>query len=507
MIGRGGFSVKHFFSSIKFHKTVALLAAIGILISSFSGCSSADAKKGMEALSNTYNSLASQIASSLNSSLSSEKKNSLAASAKKITVSSRTAGIISKIADSAVPSGKADVQTVKKLIGALPAASTPKKNIVNSMASAAKYSAVTQRSDYLHLSSLTEKSLYSLIGRSVQQVALQTNSSGYYPIGQVSIAGEVSEAQIRIALMAYMDDNPQVFWLAGVYSYGYRGNGTILQLYSVYSPDQCNAAIQRLDSAVSSVIKSMPSGLSQFSREEYLFNYIVNHCTYDDAAVSDSSRWQAFTSYGALVDGTAVCEGYSRAMQLLAGYAGISCTLIRGSSGGAGHMWNAIQINGAWYHLDVTWCDNSILIYNYYNVSDSVIRQTHSIGQLATSLSDNQINSALTQFNIYLPVCSAMAENYFRVKGIPVSTLNGSGDSTVIHALASKMKNEQKSIAFSISGEYNAMISGMMTSSPYKMSTWLNAAGKLAGKSVNPGKTIYVTDKTDSGLTIQVEYR
>lgn len=491
--------MKHRFHSLKkIRSAAAVLVAAGILASSFTGCSSVAVQKQIQSISDTCNDMASQLASSLNPS--SSAKNSSAASSKAAVRLSKNSSAPS------VPS-KSDVQTVRKIMTALPSASVPKKSITTANASTEKYSSVTQHSSYLHLSSQAEKSLYALIGDSVHQVALQTNSSGYYPIGQITIQGGLSEAQIRIALMAYMDDNPQIFWLAGAFSYGYRGGQTVLQLYSVYSPDQCDAAVQRLNSVVSSVINSMPSGLSQFNREEYFFNYIVNHCTYDNAAVTDSGRWQAFTSYGALVDGSAVCEGYSRAMQLLAGYAGITCTLIRGSSDGVGHMWNAILINGSWYHLDVTWSDNTILIYNYYNVSDSVIRQTHDVGPTASSLSDNEVNSGETQFNIYLPVCSSTAENYFQVKGIPVSTLSSSGDPAVIQAITTELKAGKKSVAFLIGGNYNSMVSGMMTSSPYKMVSWLSSAEKQAGRLLNIGESNYVTDKADSGLTLQVVYR
>jgi hypothetical protein len=251
----------------------------------------------------------------------------------------------------------------------------------------------------------------------------------------------------------------------------------------------------------------MPAGLNPFDREEYLFRYLADHCVSDNAAAGNPGRWQPFTSYGALVGGKAVCEGYSRAMQLLAGCAGILCTLVRGSGDGVGHMWNAVRIGSAWYHLDVTWSDNAILIYNYYNVSDSVIRQTHGIGPTASSLSDHVIDGGAVQFNIFLPSCSSTAENYFRVKGIPVSALNGSGDEAVVKALASELKTGRKSIAFLIHGNYNGTVAGMMTASPYKMASWLRSAEKQAGKPLNIGASSYVTDPADSGLTLQVVYR
>jgi hypothetical protein len=40
-----------------------------------------------------------------------------------------------------------------------------------------------------------------------------------------------------------------------------------------------------------------------------------------------------------------------------------------------------------------------------------------------------------------------------------------------------------------------------------KLTGWLFAAEKLAGKSLDLSNTEYVTDQADNGLTIQVSYR
>ncbi len=63
----------------------------------------------------------------------------------------------------------------------------------------------------------------------------------------------------------------------------------------------------------------------------------------------------------ALVTHEGVCEAYARAMQVILTRLGIPCVLIHGlqTSGDAAemHMWNAVQIGGAWYAVDATWDD------------------------------------------------------------------------------------------------------------------------------------------------------
>ena len=65
------------------------------------------------------------------------------------------------------------------------------------------------------------------------------------------------------------------------------------------------------------------------------------------------------TTY-ALVTHEGVCEGYARSMQMVLNRLGIPCVPIHGlqtSGTPEAHMWNAVQIGGAWYVVDATWDD------------------------------------------------------------------------------------------------------------------------------------------------------
>lgn len=492
----------------RIRSAAAAALAIAVLLS---GCaplqkaekqlSSAAGKQFETASSAASSAVASTVESLLNSSQASSKAASSAASKASSKASSSVPARKTAVP---VPAKKADVRSVQKINTSLPSKTLAKKELTAPAISSQSYAQVQQASAYQNLSG-SEKELYSLIKNSVYQIALQPVAQGYYPIGQIWTSQKLSEAQIRVALTAFMDDNPKVFWLANAYTYGYNGNTTIVQLFSVLSITDAQAAVSQLETTVSSVLQAMPSGLSDFDREEYLFNYIVAHCTYDNAAVTDTSRWQAFTSYGALVGGLAVCEGYAKAMQLLAGYAGLTCTVVHGSSQGVGHMWNAVVIGGKWYNLDVTWSDSTVLVYNYFNIPDSVLKLTHTIGAPASSLTDAQINADDTQYNVFLPSCTSTDENYFRVKGVSVSSQKDAGDSSIIQSLAADMKAGRTSLAFFIEGtSYDSQISAIMST---KMYHWLTAAAGQSGRTLNTGDLNYVTDKSDSGLTMHVSYQ
>lgn len=73
-----------------------------------------------------------------------------------------------------------------------------------------------------------------------------------------------------------------------------------------------------------------------------------------DGTVYDSNR-MVYTSYGAFVERNVVCQGYTLAFKVLMNRAGVPCCYVSSSS--MGHAWNMVQLDGCWYHIDVTWDD------------------------------------------------------------------------------------------------------------------------------------------------------
>jgi LPXTG-motif cell wall-anchored protein len=68
------------------------------------------------------------------------------------------------------------------------------------------------------------------------------------------------------------------------------------------------------------------------------------------------------TSYGCLVRGQAVCEGYAKAMKTVLDRLGIPCLTVQGvvrwsESTPQAHMWNYVCVDDAWFGVDATWDD------------------------------------------------------------------------------------------------------------------------------------------------------
>lgn len=109
--------------------------------------------------------------------------------------------------------------------------------------------------------------------------------------------------------------------------------------------------MELLKAVVKRVADYMPEGLSTYDRYYYLAAVLSEHVTYDDRPSS------CFTAFGALVQGKAVCEGYSMAYLLLCREANLWCSERSGLPDGVGHAWNLIKLDSGIYNVDVTWCD------------------------------------------------------------------------------------------------------------------------------------------------------
>lgn len=84
-----------------------------------------------------------------------------------------------------------------------------------------------------------------------------------------------------------------------------------------------------------------------------IHNYIITNAKYDSDKISGTSTYNSDKATGALFEGYAICSGYTDAMQLFLEKMGVNSYRVASEK----HTWNAVEIDGVWYHLDLTWDD------------------------------------------------------------------------------------------------------------------------------------------------------
>ena len=101
-------------------------------------------------------------------------------------------------------------------------------------------------------------------------------------------------------------------------------------------------------------------------------NYIINNSKYDkDRSDNNIVNYKSDTAYGTLLEGYSLCGGYTDTMELFLEDLNIKSYKIASEN----HVWNAVNLNNTWYHLDLTWDDpitndgSDILEYNFFLIT------------------------------------------------------------------------------------------------------------------------------------------
>lgn len=278
---------------------------------------------------------------------------------------------------------------------------------------------------YRVLTDENEKYVYHKLQRNLYYITEEEDSSGYYKTEQIVVSdAEMSEISVRRALNAFLTDHPQVFWVSNVFGYAYDSGSTVIECYSVLSAEKCEAYIETLAVQCEELLDGVYDVEDRYRREKLIHDRLLSRCSYADGVTSADDGWQYFTAYGAIVDGSAVCEGYSKAMQMLLIQADIPSYTVRGNADDVRHMWNLVQLDDDWYHLDATWNDGDMNIsYEYFNLSTEAIEENHTIDVLIGS-----DESDSTSPNFFLPECTTMKLNYYNVNGFTIDDFSNETD-------------------------------------------------------------------------------
>ena len=157
-------------------------------------------------------------------------------------------------------------------------------------------------------------------------------------------------------------------WGASVDYYDVTDDGYLV-LTIIFTMTYYTTAAQEavVTDKVNEVIASLDVGYADaYTTLKAAYDYICANVTYDYDNLNDDAYKLKYTAYAALIDGTAVCQGYALLMYRLALDMGIDCRLIAGDGGGP-HGWNIAEIDGLYYNLDSTW-DAGQTVYNYFLV-------------------------------------------------------------------------------------------------------------------------------------------
>lgn len=213
-------------------------------------------------------------------------------------------------------------------------------------------------------------------------------------VSSLRISRELHLDDFRTLLSEVINDHPELFY-ADRYGTIRSSSGVIQTVTLSYRnfPNGINQAIRNFNAAADSALSQLQGVESEAEKALLLHDWLVLRCDYNRPASQAlwQGTWEEFckttdnihmwSAYGALVNGDPVCQGYALAYKYLLSLAGIDSIYL--SSRAMNHAWNAVRIDGEWYHVDITWDDptpgtEGRCVYSYFLLSDDTIKdETH----------------------------------------------------------------------------------------------------------------------------------
>lgn len=169
----------------------------------------------------------------------------------------------------------------------------------------------------------------------------------------ISIASfRLPVSELSTFYFGLINDNPDLFYVISGYS-GSSSSGFVTSITPQYAAfDNLEQAKKDFAAETELALKSIEGISDPLEQVLTLHDYLTLHCAY----ANDTNAAYVHSAYGALVNGNPVCQGYALAFKHLLNQININCILVNGAEA-MNHVWNAVELNGAWYHIDVTWDD------------------------------------------------------------------------------------------------------------------------------------------------------
>ena len=138
-----------------------------------------------------------------------------------------------------------------------------------------------------------------------------------------------------------------------------------------------NEEIIELNNKINTIEKEIITDNMSINDKILVFHdYVVNNTIYDSAEAALVNEnitldLNSYKAYNVLINGIGLCGGYADTMAIFLNKLGVNNYKVSTDT----HVWNAININNEWLHIDVTWDDpvtnNKVpkLLHDYYMIN------------------------------------------------------------------------------------------------------------------------------------------
>lgn len=173
-------------------------------------------------------------------------------------------------------------------------------------------------------------------------------------------------AEISAWFLEQINDNPSFFYVGDIIRF--TGKNDVLTGVSFNYNLEVNE-VNEYENAIQDILSNVKDEMTTPEKLLVVHDAFCRKVEYDyDNYYKGTIPQEDYTAYGALVNGKAVCMGYSLAFADIVKRLGIDVKCVIGFN----HMWNLVEVDGSWYHIDTTWDDPNS--HAYFLISDEQIK-------------------------------------------------------------------------------------------------------------------------------------
>lgn len=281
---------------------------------------------------------------------------------------------------------------------------------------------------------------------------------------EITLPEPVEEQLLSEIMWLISYDCPELFQISGDYSYYVRENepDMVLSIKPTYilTPEEYTVAMNKVRDTLSTWLNSS-NARDEYEIEKLIYENLIQTCTYSEEGT------HAGNVYGAIVLGSARCEGYAKAMCMALRTTGIESLILTGEARTSAsneetriekHAWNIAKINGSYCQLDSTWDDPDEALsfdtcYAYFNLTDEEMYRSRSVDDI------------YKKWN--LPACTNSVYSYHTQAGAFIYEGQDSGEA--IKALLTQADSNEKNY---ITGKFET--EEQMQAFSEQLDTWIS---------------------------------
>lgn len=162
--------------------------------------------------------------------------------------------------------------------------------------------------------------------------------------------------ELSRAFQAVVLDHPEIFWIGSFSQINIYEYKAIYLNYS-FSKEEALAQKEKIEEKYNEIISEANNKLTNYEKIKYVHDELINMSIYNiDYPTEQNNKYQSMVSI--FEDGNTVCVGYAHAFKFIMDELGIKSIIVKEVNEENpldSHVWNMVELNWNWKHLDITW--------------------------------------------------------------------------------------------------------------------------------------------------------